>query len=65
MLWIEHIDKVGNAYYHFEYEQDYHKFLISTPLDWGSIRDGKPKNMPMSTALGHLDNVYKYDVHMR
>ena len=64
MLWIERIDMVGNVYYRFEYEQ-YHKFLIPTPLDWGSIRDDRPKNMSMSTALGLLDNVYKYDVHMR
>ena len=64
MLWIERIDMVGNVYQNFEHEP-YHNILIPTPVDWSRIRDYKPKNMAMSTALGHLDNVYKYDVHMR
>ena len=66
MLYMERIDRVGNVYYTFEHEENsYDMFLIPMPEGWALVRDHESKDIGMEVLVGGLEDVLKYDVHMR
>ena len=66
MLYMERRDKVSNAYYIFEHEENtYDMFLIPMPEGWELVRDHVSNDIGMETLVGGLEDVLKYDVQFR
>ena len=65
-LWIERIDKVGNAYMNFEHVGNFYSaFYIPMPAWWDVVRNHISKKSRMQALLGLLEGDLKYDVYFR